>query len=305
MAQDARHDGDRAHRRPFDGYGRPGNQARAAAVLRQAGLDGALGGHTVRDAGDLDLPAGTPERGRETSLINQPALLVMTDVLGRRVADAVARHRFPLVYGGDCTTPLGSVPALRDLRGHTGLLFVDGHEDTMPLDVSEDGEPANAEIGLLLGLTGKLLTGPLAERLPALPPAALAVLGPRDNDWRRRFNVGSLRDSASGCGPAVRWPSTPPRRRGPPSATSPGAPTAGGCTSTSTCWTRRCSPPRACRGRGRAGRADLGAAHRPAHDGDRRGRSPRLERGDLRPRPGHGARRIVHLVRDVGAALPG
>jgi arginase len=87
------------------------------------------------------------------------------------------------------------VPVLRDLRGHTGLLFVDGHEDTMPLEVSEDGEAANAEIGLLLGLTGKLLTGPLAERLPALPPAALAVLGPRDNDWRRRFNVGSLRDS--------------------------------------------------------------------------------------------------------------
>lgn len=37
------------------------------------------------------------------------------------------------------------------------LLFVDGHEDTMPLDVSEDGEAANTEIGLLLELTGRLL----------------------------------------------------------------------------------------------------------------------------------------------------
>jgi arginase len=75
------------------------------------------------------------------------------------------------------------------------LVFVDGHEDTMPLDVSEDGEAANAEIGLLLGLTGRLVKGPLRERLPALRPDLLAMLGPRDRSWRRSFNVGSLRDS--------------------------------------------------------------------------------------------------------------
>ena len=47
---------------PFDGYGRPDNPARASTVLREAGLPGALGRHTMRGAGDLDLPAGTPER---------------------------------------------------------------------------------------------------------------------------------------------------------------------------------------------------------------------------------------------------
>ena len=45
----------------------------------------------------------------------------------------------------------------------------------MPLDVSEGGEAANTEIGLLLGLTGRLLTGPLGDRLPALAAVADAA----------------------------------------------------------------------------------------------------------------------------------
>ncbi|MFC7496798.1 MULTISPECIES: arginase family protein [unclassified Nocardioides] len=48
--------------------------------------------------------------------------------------------------------------------------------------------------GLLLGLTGRLLRGPLAGRRGLLPRSELAVLGPRDQAWRHRHNVGSLRD---------------------------------------------------------------------------------------------------------------
>lgn len=38
------------------------------------------------------------------------------------------------------------------------------------------------------------MSGPLRDRLPALYTERLAVLGPRDVEWRRQFNVGSLRD---------------------------------------------------------------------------------------------------------------
>ena len=180
---------------PFDGYGRERNQARAASVLRDAGLLNAFAGHRLAHVDDLsELPPPMPQRGAQTSLINEAALLAMTAELNRRVGAAVREGRFPVVYGGDCSTLLGTVTGLRDHVGPTGLVFVDGHEDTMPLDVSEDGEAANAEIGLLLGLTGRLLTGPLADALPALSPEVLAVVGPRDADWRRRFNVGSLCD---------------------------------------------------------------------------------------------------------------
>lgn len=176
---------------PFDGYGRPGNQARTPRALREAGLldlPGTLRATTTT----LDLPPPTPERGRDTSLINEPALLAVVEGLRREVGTALADGRTPLVVGGDCTTLLGIVPALGDRIGAAAVLVLDGHEDTMPLDVSEDGEAANAELGLLLGVTGRLLRGPLAATLPALEAPGLAVLGHRDDRWRRSFNVGSL-----------------------------------------------------------------------------------------------------------------
>ncbi|MCW2688137.1 MAG: arginase family hydrolase, arginase/agmainase/formiminoglutamate hydrolase [Mycobacterium sp.] len=120
----------------------------------------------------------------------------MTEALNERVGSAVTAGRFPVVYGGDCSTLLSIVTGLRDHAGEVGVVFIDGHVDAMPLDVSEDGEAANAEIGLLLGLTGHLLEGPLSERLPALSPELLTVLGPRDEAWRKQFNAGSL----GGCG---------------------------------------------------------------------------------------------------------
>jgi arginase len=179
---------------PFDGYGRPGNQARAASALRDAGLLDAFEHHHVVGHDDLDLPAGDPARGASTGLINERALLAMTDALNERVGSAVTEGRLPIVYGGDCATLLGIVTGLRDHVGEVGLVFIDGHEDTMPLDVSEDGEAANTELGLLLGLTGRMLTGELGDRLPALRHDRLVVLGPRDDAWRQRFNVGTLAD---------------------------------------------------------------------------------------------------------------
>lgn len=179
---------------PFDGYGRPGNQARAAGALRDAGLLDAFDHHRVLRHDDIDLPPPDPARGTATGLINERALLAMTDALNQRVSSALDAGRFPFVYGGDCSTLLGIVTGLRDHGDDVGLVFVDGHEDTMPLDVSEDGEAANTEIGLLLGLTGRLLAGPLGDRLPALQADHLVVLGPRDDAWRKRFNVGTLAD---------------------------------------------------------------------------------------------------------------
>lgn len=181
---------------PFDGYGRLGNQARAPETLRRAGIVDAFGTHRVVADADVELPPPDPTRGPQTTLMNEDALAAMTAALFHRVDAALAAGRFPVVFGGDCSALLGIVTGMRHRSRDTGLVFVDGHEDTMPLDVSEDGEAANTEVGLLLGLTGRGLKGPLRETVSALPREQLAVLGPRDAAWRAQFNVGTL----AGCG---------------------------------------------------------------------------------------------------------
>jgi arginase len=179
---------------PFDGFGRVGHQARAAETLRRFGLEGAFGDYEVLCGDDLALPSPDPARAPHSGLMNESALLAMVDAIHERVGAALAADRFPIVYGGECSVLLGTVSGLRDVRGRAGLIFVDGHEDTTPLDVSDDGEAANMEIGLLLGITGQLAPTPLRRRLPALESSALAVLGPRDHELRRRLNVASLED---------------------------------------------------------------------------------------------------------------
>jgi arginase len=178
---------------PFDGFGRVGHQARAAEALRDAGLEGAFGEREVRRA-DVALPAADPRRAAGSRLMNEAALLALVEALREHVGAALAAGRFPIVYGGECSVLLGAVSALRDHNGRAALVFVDGHEDTTPLDVSPDGEAANMEVGLLLGITGQLAPAPLRRHLPALEPAALAMLGPRDHALRRTLNLASLAD---------------------------------------------------------------------------------------------------------------
>jgi arginase len=178
---------------PFDGWGRAGAQAQAAAALRDAGLAAAFGGDVSLQP-DPVLPAPSPERAAGSGLMNEAALLAMAGAIHGRVRAALAGGRFPFVYGADCTVLLGAVPALADAVDRAGLVFFDGHEDTTSLDSSRDGEAANMEIGLLLGLTGNLAPVALRRQPPAIDSSALAMLGMRDTEWRRDHNVASLAD---------------------------------------------------------------------------------------------------------------
>lgn len=177
---------------PFDGMGRPGGQRRAPAALRAAGLRSAFAGRDVLADPDPELPPSREERAPVSGLLNETALLAMIEALDVRLRAALSAGRFPLVYGADCAVLLSTIPALRDAVGEAGLLFVDGHEDATPLELSPSGEAANMEVALLLGWTDGPLPETIRRRARALHVDRLAMLGPRDAVFREPLGVPSI-----------------------------------------------------------------------------------------------------------------
>jgi len=177
---------------PFDGMGRQPGQAAAPAALRAAGLEAAFSSREITTTPDLLVPEPRAERDQESGLLNGAALAVMIRALHAPLTAAMSAGHFPVVYGGDCSVLLAAVPALKNAAGDAGLLFIDGHEDATPLERSPDGEAANMEIAVLLGMTGERLPPPMNDAFGALEFDALAMLGPRDDLWRRPLRVETV-----------------------------------------------------------------------------------------------------------------
>jgi arginase len=175
----------------FDGSGRTHGQADAAPTLREVGLLEAVPGA----ARGPDVTSSTPDPARgEGGYANEAALLETIDGVYNRTRLSLAASRFPVVYGADCAVLLGALPALRDEQGHAGLLFIDGHEDATTTERSPDGEAANMEIALLLGLTGRDAPEPMRRKLPATDSGSIVMIGQRDQIYRESIGAPSIAD---------------------------------------------------------------------------------------------------------------
>jgi arginase len=212
------------------------------AALREAGLAAVLG-QRARLTPDVIVSEPTPACG-PFGFINERALLQMVGTLHGRVRETLARGRFPLVYGADCAVLLAAVPALAEVLGGAGLVFIDGHEDATTIEASTTGEAANMEVAFLLGLTGQRAPKPLRGHAGVLRPEAIAMLGMRDDLYRRDISVPTIAGRVW-LRPAAEVHDDP-AGDGDRAARQVGSQAPdGGCTPTWMCWTGMTSAPAA------------------------------------------------------------
>ena len=153
------------------------------SAMRYAGLAAGLQalGHSVRDAGDLQLahvPAGRAEL--EPRLRHLAEVLAMSREVSDRTAASVARGSLPLVLGGDHSVALGAVCGAA--RSQTlGVLWVDAHGDFNTAQSSPSGNIHGMPLAALCGL-GDTRLSKLGARMPAVQPQHVALLGVRNLD---------------------------------------------------------------------------------------------------------------------------
>jgi arginase len=115
----------------------------------------------------------------------------MIGVVKEAVAESLDRDAFPLVVGGDCPVLIGCLGGASRWDG-ARVLFVDGHEDAWPPELSTTGEAADMELGWLLGRSTEGLPTQLRARIPTLSADDMIVLGARDARELADAGVASL-----------------------------------------------------------------------------------------------------------------
>jgi arginase len=98
------------------------------------------------------------------------------------------------LYGADCAVLLAAVPALADVVGSAGLVFLDAHEDATTVDASTTGEAANMEVAFLTVSLARRPRRPVRDAVGVLRPEAIAMLGMRDENYRREIGVSTIAD---------------------------------------------------------------------------------------------------------------
>jgi arginase len=166
-------------------------QEQAPAVLRAAGLVGALAaaGLEVRDGGDLPKQTWRPDRSHPYAQ-NAGQVVAGLQELASRLGPVFAAGDTVLVIGGNCTVALAVMAGLWRLEtGIPGLLYVDRHFDLNTPDSTTDG--ALDWMGLAHGLSLPGCVDDLAGafgRRPLLQPEQVSWLGidaGRATEWER------------------------------------------------------------------------------------------------------------------------
>ena len=181
---------------PVDlGAGRRGVDMGPSAI-RIADLERRLEalGHTVTDAGDIDVMIPETLDVGIGSLRYKPAILAACEALRLEVEQALAAMRVPLVLGGDHSIAIGSVSGssshFEQRAQSLGLIWFDAHADFNTPVTTPSGNIHGMALAVLLGLGDSELVR-LGGRAPKIRARNTVLIGVRDLDPGERDTLRS------------------------------------------------------------------------------------------------------------------
>ena len=176
---------------------KPGGVERLGECLLAAGLAEKTGArHPVIHVPVLNETYST-NRDEATGCLNAASIKQFSLGLCQAVTATVAKKRFAMVLGGDCSILLGIMPALK-ARGTYGLVFIDAHADFYQPEKSLTGEVADMDLAIVTGRGPSLLTD-INHLAPYVKDEHVIHIGQRD--WEETIKYGSqdIRATAIPC----------------------------------------------------------------------------------------------------------
>jgi arginase len=175
------------------GAGRRGVDMGPSAI-RYAGLEERLAslGYDCADWGNVETPVA------EATASGDPRARFLAEIrstcegVARRVGEAVAQGRLPIVLGGDHSIALGTLGGLAAAAGGPGAaLWIDAHGDLNTPQTTPSGNVHGMPLAAALGHGGEGFESD-AWPLPALDPARTTLIGVRSLDDGERALLGAL-----------------------------------------------------------------------------------------------------------------
>ncbi len=172
---------------PIDlGAGRRGVDMGPSAI-RIAGLEAHLEalGHTVLDAGDIDVMIPETQEVGAGTLRYKPAILAACAALRRIVEESLGSGRTPVVLGGDHSLAVGSLAGASrhfHARGEAlGLIWFDAHGDANTPETTPSGNVHGMSLAIALGAGDPDLVQ-LGGHVPMIRARNTVLIGVRDLD---------------------------------------------------------------------------------------------------------------------------
>jgi arginase len=167
------------------------------SALRIAELEEKLEvlGYNVYDSGDIKIEIMEQQEITNSKLKYVDEIIRTSEVLARKVENALDEGFFPLCIGGDHSMSLGSIAGIashcRRNNLELGVIWVDAHPDMNTDETSPSGNIHGMPLAASLGLGNHSLTH-IYGFAPKIKPENCVCIGIRSIDHLEKINIKQL-----------------------------------------------------------------------------------------------------------------